>query len=189
VNLTDDLWPDCDNTLRALDDTSGGLVQPHPTLPALIQAKARATIDLTGLDKDPGNPNAARRPTRADQRWLRRQQTWEMAERCRDLLMANNSAEVRELITKVDGDRYFSRGSAIPAREVAGAAHQRRICSGAEDDLAYGIAAFDQELAAGPDLVVQQLFTRNGLTQGLGEGRLAPGRQLLEGRDILRRQT
>ena len=98
VALKNYFWPDRDNTLRALVYVNGGLVQPHPQLLPVDARKALATIALTGLDKFPGNPG--REPTDADQRWLRRQQAWTLADRCVKMLAANNTAEVRELIVE-----------------------------------------------------------------------------------------
>jgi len=96
ANLLDYLWPDSDNTLRALEYSRGGLVEPNRTLPLLVQTKARATIELTGLDKHPGSPG--RQPTSSDKRWLRRFEAWQLAEKNRQRLASNNSEEVRELI-------------------------------------------------------------------------------------------
>ncbi|MBK7190734.1 MAG: HNH endonuclease [bacterium] len=53
-------WPDRDNTLRAIEYVSGGVVQPKSTLNATERARAQETIALTGLDKYPGNPGANR---------------------------------------------------------------------------------------------------------------------------------
>lgn len=99
INLTDYFWPDTDNTMRAFNYVRGGLIQPDPTLGPGLAAKATATIRLTGLDLDPGNPG--RKPTTADQRWLRRQQAWKMAERYRTILTKQDTAETRELIVDV----------------------------------------------------------------------------------------
>lgn len=96
VNLSDYLWPDLDNTLLALEYVRGGLVRPNSNLLQEAQNKARATIGLVGLDKDPGNPG--REPSDADQRWLRRQQAWQIAERDRQILDSNDSPDIRELI-------------------------------------------------------------------------------------------
>ena len=99
VNVVDHFWPDVDNTMRAFEYVRGGLVQPHAALALPLAGKAVATIQLTGLDRDPGNPG--REPTTADQRWLRRQQAWEKAERYRDTLATSNTVQVRELIVDV----------------------------------------------------------------------------------------
>lgn len=99
INLSDYLWPDADNTLRAFEYVRGGMVQAHPALTPNLAAKAQATINLTGLDRYPGGPGRA--PTTADQRWLRRQQAWEKAEWTRTVLAGQDTDAVRELIVSV----------------------------------------------------------------------------------------
>jgi uncharacterized protein (TIGR02646 family) len=106
VNLADFCWPDCDNTLLALHYARGGIVHPNPNMPGRIKNMAQSTIELVGLDKDPGNPDINHRPTQSDRRWLRRQQAWELAEIYCERLKSNNSPEVRELIV----DNAISRG-------------------------------------------------------------------------------
>lgn len=103
VVLDDYFWPDADNTLRAFEYVRGGVIQPAPALPVGTATKAQATIALTGLDRYPGSP--AQAPTSADQRWLRRQQAWEKAERCRDILASRDTPEVRELVVEVAAGR------------------------------------------------------------------------------------
>ena len=98
VDLPDVVWPDSDNTLRAFEYVRGGLIGLHPGLEAPMAVKARATLQLVGLDRFPGNPG--REPTLADRRWLRRQEIWQMAEMDRGRLAANNTVEVRELIVE-----------------------------------------------------------------------------------------
>lgn len=117
VNLPDYFWPDADNTLRAFDYVRGGMIRPHPALAPGLATKAQATISLTGLDRDPGNPG--REPTSADQRWLRRQQAWEKAERCRDILASQDTAHIRELIAEVAAGRgEFSIWWTVFVRDV-----------------------------------------------------------------------
>lgn len=99
INLSDYLWPDADNTLRAFEYVRGGMIQADATLAPNLATKAQATISLTGLDRYPGGPGQA--PTTADQRWLRRQQAWEKAERTRAILAGQDTNEVRELIVSV----------------------------------------------------------------------------------------
>ncbi len=99
IALLDYFWPDSDNTLRAFEYHRGGLVGPHPVLSPNLNTKATATIALLGLDKYPGNPG--REPTSADKRWLRRQEAWEIAERCRETLVDVDTPRVRTLITEV----------------------------------------------------------------------------------------
>jgi uncharacterized protein (TIGR02646 family) len=98
IKLSNFLWPDIDNTMRSLDYHRGGIVSSNTAQSPAIQAKARATIALLGLDKFPGNPG--KEPSAADQRWLKRQLLWQMAERDRARLITNNSVEVRELIVE-----------------------------------------------------------------------------------------
>lgn len=97
--LVDYFWPDADNTLRAFEYLRGGMLQPAAALTPHLAAKAQATISLVGLDRYPGGPGQA--PAAADQRWLRRQQAWEKAERSRAILAGQDTDEVRELIVNV----------------------------------------------------------------------------------------
>src|ERR1035441_7545384 len=99
ITLTNYFWPDSDNTLRAFTYLRGGLLGPHPMLTPNLSTKAMATIVLLGLDKYPGN--TGREPTSADKRWLRRQEAWEIAERCRETLADLNTPRVRTLIIDV----------------------------------------------------------------------------------------
>lgn len=109
VSLPDYLWPDTDNTLRAFEYEEGGSVKSNPGLDPAIRVKADATIILTGLDKDPGNPALDRRPTEADRRWLKRKEAWDKATRCREILAIQDTAETRELIVEVaKGKGMFS---------------------------------------------------------------------------------
>lgn len=101
VVLADILWPDSENTIAAFEYQAGGLVEPRTGLSAQLRGKARATLRLVGLDKYPGNPESDRRPTTADQRWLRRFQAWEKAEWCRKQLASNDTDQVRSLIVEV----------------------------------------------------------------------------------------
>jgi uncharacterized protein (TIGR02646 family) len=99
ISLSGYYWPDRDNTLRAIVYVAGGLVTPRRSTSPLQRAKTVATIELTGLDKYPGN--AGREPTDSDQRWLRRQEAWTLARRYVTLLATNNTPEFRDLIVDV----------------------------------------------------------------------------------------
>jgi hypothetical protein len=79
INLSGYLWPDRDNTLRAFTYRSG-LVEIDQTLDPPTRLLAEALYLLVGLDKDPGNPNARRKPTSADKRWRTRERTWDLAQ-------------------------------------------------------------------------------------------------------------
>ena len=99
IQLVDYFWPDVDNTLRAFEYVCGGIIQPHGSLTPKMAAKAVETLSLTGLDRYPGN--GGQQPTASDQRWLRRQQAWQKAEWCRDILAEQDTAETRELIVTI----------------------------------------------------------------------------------------
>ena len=103
VVLRDYFWPDRDNTLRAFEYVNGGLVRPGANLVPDDQEKARGTITLTGLDKFPGNHG--REPTSLDQRWLRRQETWQQAERNRARLATEDTTAMRETIVEAAASR------------------------------------------------------------------------------------
>ena len=98
VALRDFFWPDRDNTLRAFEYVKGGLIGPHPGLMPAMTMKAAATLQLTGLDRYPGN--AGRQPTTSDQRWQRRHEIWQLAEKNRVSLATKDIAVVRELIVE-----------------------------------------------------------------------------------------
>lgn len=99
VKLSDHLWPHRDNTLRAFEYRVGGIVSAHGILNGALSAKATATIRLVGLDKQPGL--AGREPTNADKRWLKRQQTWALAQRKRTDLQANDTSALRDAIVDI----------------------------------------------------------------------------------------
>lgn len=131
IVLSEYFWPDADNTLRAFDYVRGGVIQPAAALPVGMAVKAQATIALTGLDRYPGSPGGA--PTSADQRWLRRQQAWENAERCRARLAACDTAQVRELVVEVaTGRGEFSIWWTVFAHDVDMRRRLREAFSGTD---------------------------------------------------------
>lgn len=99
VALIDYLWPDSENTMSAFSYSEGGLVNSHGGLTLPLAAKARATLQLAGIDKYPGNPG--REPTLADLRWKRRLEAWQLAERCRKQIEENDTEQVRSLVIEV----------------------------------------------------------------------------------------
>jgi len=88
-------WPDSDNTLRAFEYSSGGVVAPHSSLEPPLREKARASAVLVGLDRVPG---AAIPPTQSDLRWLKRFETWRKASDALRRLTQNDTVELREQI-------------------------------------------------------------------------------------------
>lgn len=97
TNDQDFLWPDKDNTLKAIDYKPGGLVEPNSTLATQIKAKAVALIELTGLDRHPGQ-GQAKQPTDRDKRYLEREEKWKLAQLKRDALRRNDNIDFREAL-------------------------------------------------------------------------------------------
>lgn len=97
INLPDYLWPDIDNTLRALRYAAGGIVDVDHTNPAPLQAKAAASRRLLGLDRTPGSPTP---PTDNDFRWNKRRETWEKANLAKRRLATADSVALREQIAE-----------------------------------------------------------------------------------------
>ncbi len=89
------LWPDQDNTSRAFAYTEGGLIGVNSDLPPGHLERARATLDLVGLDRVPGGPKA---PTPGDQRWNDRRQAWDTACRARSRVARNDTADMRDSV-------------------------------------------------------------------------------------------
>jgi uncharacterized protein (TIGR02646 family) len=106
VELADYLWPDSDNTFRAFEYRPGGIVAPSAALDSPLQNKAEAMMRLVGLDVDPGHPVASRRPSRSDERWLRRKEAWQLARLSKSRLSRHDSADMRDQIV----DTAASRG-------------------------------------------------------------------------------
>ena len=100
IVLQDYFWPDSDNTMRALEYKTGGLVEPAHGLSLQLLGKARSTVQLVGLDRYPGNPDHQRRPKHADCRWQHRRQLWDCAQRARARLLTSDSVELREQIVE-----------------------------------------------------------------------------------------
>ena len=75
------LWPDLNNTIVALEYSEGGFVAASKQLSGELNQRARALIDLVGLDRHEavGWP----RRTGRDKRWSEREIIWRTAEDCR----------------------------------------------------------------------------------------------------------
>lgn len=99
VVLTDYIWPDSSNTLRAMDYSSG-LVRNGLSLTDPAHRLADALIILVGLDKDPGHRDKERRPEDSDQRWKDRLDTLDRARQCKARLAARDTTELRETIVE-----------------------------------------------------------------------------------------
>jgi uncharacterized protein (TIGR02646 family) len=79
VVLDEYFWPDRDNTFRAIEHQSGGVVKPNAQLTGQLFARAENTIGLTGLDRYPPVDKEAK-----DRRWINRRDTWKKAERTKN---------------------------------------------------------------------------------------------------------
>jgi hypothetical protein len=106
IKLEDYLWPDRDNTLRAFFYDQSGRVNTRPKLRRANRTKAESTIALVGLDRIPGNSNKRKRPTKADLRWRRRQEAYDLARRLYADLQQQDTPIVRNLIVET----AFGRG-------------------------------------------------------------------------------
>lgn len=93
VVLEDYFWPDRDNTFRAFKYSQGGIVSPAEGLSPIDFERAKRTIGLLGLDKQPLNDPAAK-----DRRWQNRGEAWDIATRSKHNLMRANSPEMKEQI-------------------------------------------------------------------------------------------
>ncbi len=90
VVLDEYLWPDRDNTFRAIKYSEGGVVSSG--LDGELGQKAINTIRLTGLDKTPNDNKAS------DRRWLNRKEAWDIAVRSRSRLANNDNDDFRDQI-------------------------------------------------------------------------------------------
>ena len=101
VDLTEFFWPDSDNTLLAFDYLEDGRLSQHPSLASGDRAIAQATIELFGLDREPGHIDPSKRPTSSDIHWRRRQEAWQLAQKELNRLRNQDTENIRELIVKV----------------------------------------------------------------------------------------
>ncbi len=100
IDLNDYLWPDWDNTFRALDYQQGIVT----SVPGIEQAKADRMIRLVGLNKMPKPSDNA-----SDRRWLSRIEAWSMAERANQRLSRCNTDEMRDqILDTVKSKGYWS---------------------------------------------------------------------------------
>lgn len=105
TNDEDFLWPDKDNTLKAIEYRAGGLVEPSPTLDLQIAPKVAALIGLVGLDRHPGKPD--KQPTDRDKRYMEREEKWQLAQRMREMLTRNNNADFRDALVNLAKEAGF----------------------------------------------------------------------------------
>jgi len=101
MQLNNYYWPDKDNTARAFVYRQGGTVEVHPQLAELEQAKARRTMQLTGLDRRIINPY------NKDTRFNKRKEVWKIAEDQLATLEETDTPKIRDLIVQVAQGRGF----------------------------------------------------------------------------------
>ena len=92
IDLDGYLWPDRDNTYRALKYGEGGTVTP--ALEGDIGEKAQNIIRLVGLDK---YPSLDKDPKASDRRWMNRRYAWDGAKLCKSILdKAKGEKDIRD---------------------------------------------------------------------------------------------
>ncbi len=106
TNDQDFLWPDKDNTLKAIEYRQGGLVEAAASLDPALKAKATALIELVGLDRHPGQPRP-KKPRKGDMRHLQRELKWALAQRARADLAQDNLPTLRRTITELAKESGF----------------------------------------------------------------------------------
>ncbi|WP_462146228.1 HNH endonuclease [Pseudoalteromonas gelatinilytica] len=102
VILNDYLWPDKNNTFKAIKYNVGGLVSATDEFGDDIKDKADALIKLTGLDKTPANDSEVK-----DRRWSKRRTVWGRAQRALDRLKLHDTFEMREQIIETAEEAGF----------------------------------------------------------------------------------
>ncbi|HHQ4525240.1 TPA: HNH endonuclease [Aeromonas veronii] len=105
VDLDEYVWPDKDNSFRALIYSEGGFVSAHPTVQP---EKAKNIIKLVGLDKVPSsrvlNLHAS------DRRWLNRKEAWDMAKISKERYLRNigNEDLIEQILDTVKSKGFWS---------------------------------------------------------------------------------
>jgi len=104
------LWPDRDNTMMAISYTKGGFVQLATGLTAIQKRKAKALINLVGLDRHIAR--GYKNPSKRDKRWSQREEIWAYALNAREdyeSLMGDSEAAARRLVVRAaKGYGFFS---------------------------------------------------------------------------------
>ena len=103
VILDDYFWPHKDNTFRAFTYLEG-IITPSAELSGELQIKAKATLELTGLNKYSRN-----NPKASDRRFKNRCEAWGIATRTKDRLSLNDTGDFREQVVEtMIGYAYWS---------------------------------------------------------------------------------
>ena len=101
IELEKFFWPDSDNTFLAFDYLEDGRLSFNPSLTTEEQEIAQATIELFGLDREPGHIDRSKHPTSRDRRWSRRREAWNAARRELRRLQGEDTENIRQLIVKL----------------------------------------------------------------------------------------
>ncbi len=80
VDFDEILMPHIDNTFILFAYLESGLIGLNPSLNDILRPKAKALMDLIGLDRLPGHPKCSPK----DKRWQERKKAWELAKRYLD---------------------------------------------------------------------------------------------------------
>lgn len=91
IVLADYVWPDRDNTFRAIKYAEGGVVSAAENIQS---DKALKLIKLVGLDRTPDTSSAS------DRRWSNRREAWDIANHARRRLEKVDFVELREQIVE-----------------------------------------------------------------------------------------
>jgi hypothetical protein len=94
IDLSKYYWPDRDNTFKPFRYERDRVPQLVSNLPRKDQLRAKDTLTLTGLDREPGHNDFSDR----DRRWIKRCEAWGKALRARDRLHKRPNSHMREQI-------------------------------------------------------------------------------------------
>jgi hypothetical protein len=103
VVLSDLFWPDRDNTFRAFKYEVDRAPQVADGLTSPQRDMAESTLQLTGLDREPGHPKLRK----DDRRWVIRNEVWGIARDSFDNLQKKDCEEMRQEIVKNAQGRGF----------------------------------------------------------------------------------
>lgn len=106
ISRTGYFWPDTDNTLRAFTYREGQSISADSNLSQNDKDLALSTIDLMGLDREPG---ALHEPSDADTRWRSRYETWQLANASYTDWQTCQTAEMKfQIVRTAIGTGHFS---------------------------------------------------------------------------------
>ncbi len=104
VVLDEYFWPHRDNTFLALTYAEGGVITPSAQLSTELKRKARNTITLTGLDRNPLHDSK-----KSDRRWENRREVWNIAcDAKADLFRHDTSVLRKRIVSEAIGHGFWS---------------------------------------------------------------------------------